>query len=170
MRIGDQAMSLMLWEDKPKKRRKSTPRKLIRQEVWRRDKGICQVCGRRVNRNDWALGHNRPRSRGGKMTMKNTYVVCPPCNRSQHTQTLKEVRRSIHAPETKGEKARRLLNGMTTDQLKKLAERRGIKPRGKVVDSFLWKETLPPTRRQYVNALTKVVSVRQVQLAMRKSN
>jgi len=160
-------MATFLWEDEPKKR-KTIPKKLLRQAVWKRDQGRCRVCGHRVDPNDWALGHNRARSKGGKLTFKNTYVVHPLCNRSQRTLTLKETRRLIGSPETDQEKVRRLLNSLTVDQLKNLATKHGIRLRGKVVDSFLWRETLPPSKRQYVNALTKVVSIRQVQAQMRK--
>ena len=160
-------ITFSFWDDKPKKR-KTIPKKLLRQAVWKRDKGICRVCGRRVDPNDWALGHNRARSKGGKLTFKNTYVVHPLCNRSQHTLTLKETRRLIGSPETDQEKARRLLNSLTVDQLKNLAGRHGIKLRGKVVDSFLWRETQPPSKRQYVNALAKVLTSRQVKVGMGK--
>jgi hypothetical protein len=168
MRNGDMAMDMMLWGDEPKEKRKSIPKKLLRQAVWKRDKGICRVCGRRVDKNDWALGHNRARSKGGKLTFKNTYVVHPSCNRSQHTLTLKETRRFIGSPETDQEKARRLLNSLTADQLKRLADKHGIKLRGKVVDSFLWRETLPPSKRQYVNALAKALTSRQVKVGLGK--
>jgi hypothetical protein len=154
-----------LW-DEPKK--KTVAKKLIRQAVWKRDKGICRVCGHRVDPNNWDLGHNRARSKGGKLTIKNTYVICPPCNRSQRTLTLKETRRQIGAPETDQEKARRLLNSLTADQLKKIADRRHIKLKPKVVDNFLWPTYGPPGKRQYVNALAKALTSRQVKVALGK--
>jgi len=161
------SITFSLWDDKPKKR-KMIPKKLLRKAVWERDKGVCRVCGHKVDPNDWALGHNRARSRGGALTFKNTYVVHPACNRSQSTLTLKETHRYMGRPETDQDKARRLLNSLSGDQLKNLAERHGIKLKGKVVDSFLWRETLPPSKRQYVNALAKVLTSRQVKVALGK--
>jgi hypothetical protein len=156
-----------LW-DEPKKKRKTIPKKLLRKAVWERDKGICRVCGHKVDPNDWALGHNRARSRGGKLTFKNTYVVHPVCNRSQQSLTLKETHRLIGSPETEQDKSRRLLNSLTVDQLKKLAERHGIKLRDRVVDNFLWPTYGPPSKRQYVNALAKVLTSRQVKVGLGK--
>jgi len=102
------------------------------------------------------------------VTLKNTFVVHPRCNRLQHTLTLKETHRYMARPETDKDKARRLLNSLTVDQLKNLAGRHGIKLKGKVVDSFLWRETIPPSKRQYVNALAKVLTSRQVKVGLGK--
>jgi len=154
-----------LW-DEPKK--KTVPKKLLRQSVWKRDKGICRVCGRKVDRQDWALGHNRARSRGGKLTFKNTYVCHPSCNRSQQALSLKSVRRAIGAPETEQDKAKRMLKTFTMGQLKSLAQRHGIKLRTKVDEGLFYREVKRPGKRQYVNALAKVVTLRQVQAQMRK--
>ena len=160
-------LTFSLWDDKPKKR-KTVPKKLLRRIVWERDKGICQVCHKKVNQFDWELGHNRARSRGGAMNAKNTYVAHSSCNRSQQTLSLKSVHRIIGAPETEHDRVKRLLNCLTMGQLKDLAQKQGIKLHAKVRVGF-WEDIVArPGKKQYVNALSKVVSLRQVHAQSRK--
>ena len=153
-----------MW-DEPKK---TVPKKLLRRMIWERDKGICQVCHRMADQFDWELGHNRARSRGGKLTFKNTYVVHSSCNRSQQTLSLKSVRRMIGAPETEHDRVKRLLDSLTMKQLKDLAQKHGVKLHTKVREGFFEDTVVRPGKRQYVNALAKVVTLRQVQAQMRK--
>lgn len=154
-----------LW-DEPKK--KTIPRKLLRRMVWERDKGICQVCHRRADQFDWELGHNKARSRGGKLTYKNTYVVHPSCNRSQQTLSLKDVHRIIGAPDTEHDRVKRLLDCLTMNQLKDLAQEQGIKLHTKVREGLFEDTVIRPGKRQYVNALAKVVTLRQVRARRRE--
>ncbi len=150
-------MAGWFWDDDEPK--KSVPKKLLRRTVWERDKVICQVCGKPADQFDWELGHNRARSRGGKLTFKNTYVVHSSCNRSQQTLSLREVRRAAGIQETGQEQAKRVLATLTMKQLKYLAKRHHVKLRGKVVDEGWFGETSTkaPTKRRYVNALAKVI-------------
>jgi hypothetical protein len=153
-----------LW-DEPKK--KTIPKKLLRRSVWERDKGICQICHRPVDQFDWELGHNRARSHGGKFTIKNTFVVHPSCNRSQQTLTLKETRRLIGGPLTEEEKAKQVLNGLPMVKLKHLAKKHDIVLRSKTVESFWEKKVVPPSKRQYVNALARVMRADRVKSELR---
>lgn len=51
-----------------------------RQVIFRRDKGICKVCGRQCEWNDWEADHIIPWSKGGKTEIENGQVLCPSCN------------------------------------------------------------------------------------------
>ena len=51
-----------------------------RQVIYRRDKGICQECGKKCEWNDWEADHIVPWSRGGKTEIENGQVLCPSCN------------------------------------------------------------------------------------------
>ncbi len=51
-----------------------------RQVIYRRDKGICQECGKKCEWNDWEADHKIPWSKGGKTEIENGQVLCPICN------------------------------------------------------------------------------------------
>ena len=51
-----------------------------RQVIYRRDKGICQKCGKQCEWNDWEADHIVPWSKGGKTEIENGQALCPTCN------------------------------------------------------------------------------------------
>jgi hypothetical protein len=55
--------------------------------VFRRDKGICQLCikcnGEKLTWDDWQCDHITPWAKGGKTTVKNGQVSCASCNLSK---------------------------------------------------------------------------------------
>lgn len=51
-----------------------------RQVIYRRDKGICQMCGKKCEWNDWEADHKNPWRKGGKTEIENGQVLCPSCN------------------------------------------------------------------------------------------
>lgn len=51
-----------------------------RQVIYRKDKGICQICGKECDWNDWEADHIVPWSKGGKTEIENGQVLCPTCN------------------------------------------------------------------------------------------
>lgn len=51
-----------------------------RQVIYRRDKGICQICGKKCEWNDWEADHKNPWRKGGKTEIENGQVLCPTCN------------------------------------------------------------------------------------------
>jgi TPR repeat protein len=52
----------------------------VRQEVWRRDGGVCVKCGSRRN---LEYDHIVPVSKGGSNTARNIELLCETCNRSK---------------------------------------------------------------------------------------
>ena len=57
-----------------------------RQVIFRRDKGICQICGKECEWNDWEADHIVPWSKGGKTEIENGQVLCSTCNQKKSDQ------------------------------------------------------------------------------------
>ena len=57
-----------------------------RQVIYRRGKGICKMCGKQCEWNNWEADHIVPWSRGGKTEIENGQVLCPSCNSKKSDQ------------------------------------------------------------------------------------
>jgi 5-methylcytosine-specific restriction endonuclease McrA len=65
--------------------------KVSRKNVWARDNGTCQYCGKTISIKDSSLDHVIPRSRGGKKIWKNIVLSCVPCNQKKDDKTPQEA-------------------------------------------------------------------------------
>lgn len=54
--------------------------KFSRKNIYARDRGQCQYCGRKVAWSDFQFEHVKPRAQGGKTGWTNIVVSCEPCN------------------------------------------------------------------------------------------
>jgi 5-methylcytosine-specific restriction endonuclease McrA len=61
--------------------------KFSRENIYLRDCGTCQYCGRKVAKNEFEYEHVIPRSRGGKTTWDNIVVACTACNQKKGNKT-----------------------------------------------------------------------------------
>jgi 5-methylcytosine-specific restriction endonuclease McrA len=68
----------------PEKRR---PPKFSRRNVYLRDEGTCQYCGKQCRTEESNLDHVIPKSKGGPMSWKNSVVTCIPCNSKKRDMT-----------------------------------------------------------------------------------
>jgi len=59
--------------------------------VYARDRGQCQYCGRRFPRSELNLDHVLPRSRGGASAWENVVCSCVGCNRTKGSRTPSEA-------------------------------------------------------------------------------
>jgi 5-methylcytosine-specific restriction endonuclease McrA len=73
------------------KRKKDRPARFSRDNIWIRDNGQCQYCGRNVPRHNFTFEHVVPKSRGGKTTWQNVVVACIPCNQKKADSTPAEA-------------------------------------------------------------------------------
>lgn len=76
---------------------KCEPR-FTRKNVWIRDKGACQYCGRTVLLRQFTLDHVLPRSRGGKTEWGNIVAACDPCNQKKEARTPQEAKMNLRNP------------------------------------------------------------------------
>jgi hypothetical protein len=57
--------------------------KMIRERVWERSKGYCEMCGIPMDKQDFALHHRKLKSRGGKDTMSNLIALHHGCHNTR---------------------------------------------------------------------------------------
>jgi len=80
-----------------KRRRTSVP--FSRRNIYLRDDGECQYCGKNLRLSEYTLDHVNPRSKGGLSTWANIVCSCIRCNKSKGGLTLKEAgMRLLRAP------------------------------------------------------------------------
>ncbi|MBN1669560.1 MAG: HNH endonuclease [Kiritimatiellae bacterium] len=65
--------------------------KLTRHNVFERDRGTCQYCGKRYDRKDLNIDHVVPRHRGGVTTWDNVVCSCMRCNSRKSNRTPEEA-------------------------------------------------------------------------------
>lgn len=61
-----------------------------KENVWKRDNGICQYCGKKVSLGEFTVDHVIPKKNGGKGTWTNIVTACFPCNNEKDCKSLKE--------------------------------------------------------------------------------
>lgn len=65
--------------------------KLSRRNIFARDDGICQYCGKHTSNHELSIDHVVPRSRGGKSTWTNLVLACTRCNARKDNNTPSEA-------------------------------------------------------------------------------
>lgn len=71
-------------------RKKKRVIKFSREGIWLRDRGVCQYCGKPVDRDRYTYDHVNPRHKGGKTDWDNIVCACYSCNQKKGGHTLKE--------------------------------------------------------------------------------
>lgn len=64
--------------------------KFNRLNIFRRDGGMCQYCGKKFPYSELTIDHVIPRSLGGKSTWENVVCCCVECNRKKGGKTPEE--------------------------------------------------------------------------------
>jgi 5-methylcytosine-specific restriction endonuclease McrA len=68
-----------------------------RENVYARDHGQCQYCGRKVVRAEATYDHVVPRSQGGKTNWENIVIACVPCNQGKGGRTPEQARMGLRS-------------------------------------------------------------------------
>lgn len=66
--------------------------KFSRKNVWLRDKGACQYCGKKVTLTEFTFDHVIPRRLKGQTCWENIVVACSKCNQKKSDKTIKEAK------------------------------------------------------------------------------
>lgn len=82
-------------------RRRPLPIKFSRQNIYLRDKGMCQYCGKYHHRDLVTYDHVVPRSKGGLTDWTNIVTCCRSCNRKKGGRTPKEAGMRLIRPPQK---------------------------------------------------------------------
>lgn len=64
---------------------------LNKRNIFHRDDGVCQYCGKNVNNKDRSVDHLLPSSRGGLSTWINLVLCCRKCNIKKGNKTPEET-------------------------------------------------------------------------------
>ncbi len=82
-----------------RRRRRSV--KFSRDNVYLRDRGRCQYCGRKVRKSDATYDHVVPKARGGQTVWKNIVIACEPCNQRKRDHTPEEAKMFLRSKPVK---------------------------------------------------------------------
>lgn len=135
-----------------------------KQILYRNAKGRCEnpACGKKIEYDEMQVGHKTAWSRGGRTSLKNSVCLCYRCNKLQGTDSWATFlkKQKVVDPKTELKKALQTLN---IKQLKLLADKHNIKVKGQVVESLFDSYRKPPTKSQYINKLSGVVTEKEMQ-------
>jgi hypothetical protein len=142
-------------------RKRTKPTQALKKIIFVRDKGVCRLCNEKVDPFNFDVGHDIAHSKGGKLTIENSILLCSLCNKSMRTLSLKQARKALgyKSPEDDSKKS---LNKLSIKELKFLAKSNRIKVNGRVSEGLFSSSKLPPSKRQYVNALAKELTQEKI--------
>lgn len=75
--------------------------KFNRRNVYLRDKGACQYCGKSVPSDEFSFEHVIPRAQGGHTSWENIVVSCVPCNRRKGGRTPEQAHMRLRSRPTR---------------------------------------------------------------------
>lgn len=77
---------------------KRTRVRFNRHNVWLRDQGRCQYCGKQMSKSEYTYDHVIPQSRGGLTRWENIVACCLPCNHQKANRTPGEAGMTLIRP------------------------------------------------------------------------
>lgn len=72
-----------------------------KQILYRRAKGKCEACGRKIDFDEMHSGHKNAASKGGSATLRNSVCVCARCNKLQGTDSWSTFMRKMGKSNTR---------------------------------------------------------------------
>jgi hypothetical protein len=146
-----------MWEE-PKKRTLSSR---DRQILWERAGQKCQACGEPITFIEMQVGHKTAYSKGGSTTLRNSVCLCYKCNKLQGTDSWSKFLKKIGKTPASSE-SKTVLKNLSVAQLKELAKMHNVTVKGKKVEDFFGYSIKPPTKAQFISAISKKVSLQDI--------
>lgn len=138
-----------------------------KQILYERAKGRCEnpACRAKITFVEMQPGHKIAWSKGGRTTLKNSVCLCYKCNKLQGNDSwvifLKKF--GVVDPKTKEkESIKQSLGTLSIKQLKFLADKHGIKVKGKMEDDGWDSYRKAPTKKQYVSKLIGIITAKEL--------
>ncbi|MBN2336132.1 HNH endonuclease, partial [Candidatus Bathyarchaeota archaeon] len=152
-----------MWEES----RKRTLGSRDKQILWERAGRKCEACGEPISYIEMQVGHKTAFSKGGSTTLRNSVCLCYKCNKLQGTDSWSKFLKKLGKTPTSSD-SKDLLKTLTVTQLKELTKMHSIKVRGKKVEGFFEDTVKPPTKSQYISAISKKISLQEINESINK--
>ena len=125
----------------------------------------CEACGKEIRFSEMQVGHKTAASKGGNATLENCVCLCYKCNKLQGTDSwetfLKKLGKQGSVSSNSG--VEQTLKGLTLPKLRFLAKKHKIKVKGRIEEGLFEDRELPPTKAQYVTALAKRLTEKDIE-------
>lgn len=102
------------------KKRKRTLGTNDRDILYRRAKGKCEGCGKKISQPEMQVGHKKAYSKGGATTLANSACLCYACNKNQgtgHLDTLKKKLAGTYGKRTRKTTAKKTAKKASSSNL-----------------------------------------------------
>ncbi|OGI12216.1 hypothetical protein A3K64_02695 [Candidatus Micrarchaeota archaeon RBG_16_36_9] len=99
----------------PSKKGKRTLGIRDKQILYRRTKGRCEACSRKIDFDEMETGHKNAASKGGSATLRNSVCLCSRCNKLQGTDSWATFMKKMGKSKT---------TSVTSSKRKKLTKRK----------------------------------------------
>ena len=134
-----------------------------KQILWERAGHKCEACGKEITYPEMQAGHKIAASKGGDATLRNCVSLCYKCNKLQGTDSWKTFLRKLGKQGSVSSGVKQTLKGLTLPKLKFLAKKHKIKVKGRIEEGLFEDRELPPTKAQYVTALAKRLTEKDIE-------
>jgi hypothetical protein len=130
-------------------------------EIWEQQGGKCAKCFKKLSLITVQYHHLRGWAENGKTLVKNGAALCADYHSIlSHKERLKKVERKKTVPKPAPIIS---LNELNVIQLKSLAKKHHMAPKTiRIIRDIYGEHKLPPTKRQYLNILTGIVTTKEI--------
>ena len=147
----------------------------VRRALGTRDKQIlferagrrCEACGKELDYSEMQVGHKIAASKGGSASLRNSVCLCYKCNKLQGTDSWAVFLKKM-GKQSKDFRTKEILKGLSLQKLRFLAKKHNVKVRGRTEESWFQENYVPPSKRQYLNALAKQISENEIKTSLKK--